>query len=135
MLSQPTNGAAANDFLVAATAIKRTDHGVGDLPALPGELEALGEALRAAARAYEKSASRVVPAAQPLDPGICARYQRAAANWPASPPPSHERFAATLASLHGAAAAARLAARRGDQARQAVDLLLGSESTRIAIRS
>ena len=64
------------------------------------------------------------PAAQPLDRGICSRYQRAAASWPTSPPPSHERFAAALASLHGAADAARLAARRCDRAREAVDVLL-----------
>lgn len=123
MLSERTNGAAANDLLVAANAVEHGDHG-GDHAALPGELEGLGEALRAADRAYERSASRLVPAAQPLDRGICSRYQRAAASWPASPPPSHERFAAALASLHEAADAARLAARRCDEAREAVDVLL-----------
>jgi hypothetical protein len=123
MLSERTNGAAAHDLLVAAKAVEHTEHG-GDPAALPGELEGLSEALRAAGRAYEKSASRVVPAAQPLDCGLCSRYQHAAASWPTSPPPSHERFAAALASLHEAAAAARLAARRCDQARQAVDVLL-----------
>jgi hypothetical protein len=123
MLSERTYGAAANDLLAAAEAVEHIDHG-GDLTALPGELEGLGEALLAVGRAYERSASRVVPAAQPLDRGICSRYQRAAANRPASPPPSHERLAATLASLHEAADAAHLAARRCDQARQAVEVLL-----------
>jgi hypothetical protein len=123
MLSERINGAAANDLLVASNAVEHIEHG-GDLAALTGELECLSEAFRAAGRAYETSASRVVPAAQPLDRGICGRYQRAAANWPASPPPSHERFAAALASLHGAADAARQAARRCDRAREAVDGLL-----------
>ena len=123
MLSERTNGAAANDVLVAAKEVEHTDHG-GDLTALPGELEGLGEALRAVGRACERSASRVVPAAQPLDRGICSRYQRAVANWPASPPPSHERLAATLASLHEAADAANQAAHRCEQASQAVDVLL-----------
>ena len=123
MLSERTNGAAARDLLVAANALEQADHD-GSLAALPGELEKLGDALRAAGRAYEKSISRVVPDAQPHDRGICSRYQRAAASWPASAPPSHERFAAALASLHEVADAARLAARRSDQARQAVSLLL-----------
>jgi hypothetical protein len=120
MLSEQTNGAA--DLLAAAKALEHDDHG-GSLAALPGELEELGVALRVAGRVYEKSASRVVPGAQPLDRGICSRYQRAAARWPASPP-SYERFAAVLATLHGAAEAARLAARRSDEAREAVSLLL-----------
>ena len=102
MPSERTNGAVAHDLLVAAKGCERTEHG-GDLAALPGELEVLGEALRAAGCAYERSGSRVVPGARPLDLGICSRYQRAAARWPASPPPSHERFAAALASLHAAA--------------------------------
>jgi hypothetical protein len=123
MLSERTNGVAANDLLIAAKAVEYNDHR-GDLAALPGELEGLGEAFRVAGRACETSASRVVPDAQPLDRGICSRFQRAAASSPASPPPSHERFAAALASLHEAADAARLAARRCDQARQAVDVLL-----------
>jgi hypothetical protein len=123
MLSVRTNGAAEHDLLVAAKALEHADHGSSPA-ALPGELERLGDALRAAGRAYEKSISRVVPSAQPLDRGICSRYQRAAASWPTSPPPSHERFAAALGTLHEAADAVRLAADRSDQARQAVSLLL-----------
>jgi hypothetical protein len=123
MLSERTTGAPEPDLLVAAKALEHADHG-DSLGALPGELERLGDALRAAGRACEKSISRVVPGAQPRDRGISSRYQRAAASWPASPPPSHERFAAALASLHEAADAARLAARRSDQASQAVSLLL-----------
>jgi hypothetical protein len=123
MLSEQTNGAAAHDLLVAAKVLEQSDHG-GDPAALPGELEALGEALRVAGRACQKSAFRVVPGAQPLDRGICSRYQRAAASWPTSPLPSYERLAAALASLHEAADAARQAARRCDRAREAVDGLL-----------
>jgi hypothetical protein len=123
MLSERTNGAAAHDLVVAANVVEHTDHG-GDPAALPGELEALGEALRAAGRVCEKYAFRVVPGAQPLDRGICSRYRRAAASWPTSPPPSHERFAAALATLHGAADAARQAAGRCDRAREAIDGLL-----------
>jgi hypothetical protein len=123
MLSERTNDVAAHDLRVAARAIEFTDHGSG-LATLPGELESLGEALRAAGRACEESASCVAPGAQPVDRGVCSRYQRAAASWPTSPPPSYERFAAVLASLHEAAGAARLAARRCDHARQAVDILL-----------
>jgi hypothetical protein len=127
MLSARTNGAAAHGLLVAANAVEGIEDW-SDLATLPRELEGLGEALRAAGRAYERSASRVVPDARPLDRGVCSRYQRAAARWPASPPPSHERFAAAFASLHAAAEAARLAARSGDRARHAVDVLLSSST-------
>jgi hypothetical protein len=123
MLSERTNGGAAHDLLVAAEAVEHTDHG-GDPAALPRELEALGDALHAAGRVCEQSAFRIVPGGQPLDRGICSRYQRAAASWPTSQSPSYERFAAALASLHGAAEAARQAARRCDRAREAVDGLL-----------
>jgi hypothetical protein len=123
MLSERINGGAAHDLLVAAKAVEHTDH-AGDVAALPGELEDLAEALRAAGRVCEKSAFRVVPGAQPLDRGICSRYQRAAASWPASPSPSYERLAAALSSLHEAADATRLAARRCDQARETVEGLL-----------
>jgi hypothetical protein len=123
MLSERRDEAASRDLLVAANAVQDAAH-AGDLAALPDELAGLGEALRAAGRAYESSASRVVPGPRPEDRSICSRYQRAAARWPDSPPPSHERFAAALASLHAAAEAARLAARRCDRARQDVDVLL-----------
>jgi hypothetical protein len=123
MLSEQKNGAAPHDLLVAAKVLEQSDHG-GDPAALPEELEALGEALRVAGRVCQKSAFRIVPRAQPLDRGICSRYQRAAASWPTSPSPSYERFAAASASLHGAADAARQAARRCDRAREAVDALL-----------
>lgn len=95
MLSERTNG-AAHALLVAAKAFEHTEHG-GNLAALPGDLEGLSGALRAVGRVYETSASRVVAAAQPLDRGMCSRFQRAASSWPDSPPPSHERFAAALA--------------------------------------
>ena len=109
MLSERANGAPAGDVGVNA---------------LPSELEAVAEALRAASCVLASSASRVVPAADPGDTGICSRYQRAAASWPSMPPPSHERFAAALARLHDAADATRLAARRCDEARQIVEALL-----------
>ena len=123
MLSDHTSVAATDDLLRAARPVKHSNRD-GDFEMLPVELGVLAEALRVARRACDRSASRMVPAAETLDRGICSRYQRAAAGWPASPPPSYERFAAALASLHEAADGARLAARSCDQARQAVEVLL-----------
>jgi hypothetical protein len=111
MLSERTNGAPADALL-------------GDVEALPSELEALAKAMRAAGRALETLASRVVPAAEPLDSSVCSRYQRAAAHWPTTPPPSHERFAGALARFHDAADATRLAGRRCDEARRTVEAML-----------
>jgi hypothetical protein len=122
MLSERTNGAEVDALLAVATALEGADH--GGVEALPSDLDALTEALRAAGRALEKSASQVVPAAEPLDHRICSRYQRAAASWPTTPPPSYERFAAALADLHDAADAARLATRGCDKARRSVEALL-----------
>ena len=122
MLSERTNGATADELLAAATALERADH--GGVEALPSDLEALTEALRAAGRALEKSASRVVPVAEPLDHRICSRYQRARASWPTTPPPSYEWFAAALAHFHDAADATRVATRRCDKARRTVEALL-----------
>ena len=124
MLSERTNGAATDELVHAAAAAQQVDHGAGVL-ALPNELEALADALRDAGSALATSASRVVPPAKPEhDHSICGRYQRAAATWPTAPPPSHEGFAAALARLHDAADATRLAARRCDEARWAVQALL-----------
>ena len=122
MLSERTHSDAAHKQSVVATTIEHAD-GDDGIEGLSAELEGLADALRAASRAYTQSAARVVPSAQPLERGVCGRYQRAAANWPASQPPSHEQFAAAMASLHQAADAAWRAARRGDRARQAVDAL------------
>jgi hypothetical protein len=122
MLKERTNRDAAHDLRVATEAVARVDGDVG-IADLLARLERLGEALRATGGAYEAAASRVVPAAQPLDHGIADRYARAAAAWPAAPPPSHEQFAAALASLHAAADAARLASRRCEDARNAIDAL------------
>jgi hypothetical protein len=122
MLTEQTNRDAADDLRGAGQAVAHIAEG-GGIAGLPAQLERLAAALRATGRAYETAASRVVPAAEPLDRGIASRYQRAAAAWPTAPPPSHERFAAALASLHTAADAARLASRRCDQARRAVDAL------------
>jgi hypothetical protein len=121
MLTEPTESDAANDLRIAAAAVEAIDD--GDIAGLPDPLARLGAALRAAGAAYETAASCVVPAAQPLNGAISYRYQSAAAAWPAGSPPSHESFAAALASLHAAAAAAWLAGRRGDEARRAVDAL------------
>ena len=123
MLSERTNRAATEELLVAATALARARH-EGALESLPGDLEALTEALRAAGSALAMAGARVVPVAESHDHGICRRYQRAAAMWPTDPPPSHERFAAALAHLHDAAAATRLATRRCDEARRTVEALL-----------
>jgi hypothetical protein len=126
MLTERTELDAANELRIAAAAVDAIDD--GDIAGLPDQLARLGAALRAAGASYETAASCVVPAAQPLDRGTSYRYQRAAAAWPAASPPSHERFAAALTSLHAAADAARLAARRGDEARRAVDALWQSGS-------
>jgi hypothetical protein len=123
MLFQQTNRAAADELLRDATTVERVHPGAG-VDELPSELEALAEALRAAGRALAMSASRVVPAAEPFDPSVCSRYQRAAARWPTAAPPSHERFAAALARFHDAADATRLAGRRCDEARRTVEALL-----------
>lgn len=123
MLSERTNSAATDELLVAATALARVGH-EGPPVSLPGDLEALSEALRAAGSALAMSGARVVSAAESHDQGVCRRYQRAAAMWPTDPPPCHERFAAALAHLHDAAAATRLAARRCDEARRTVEALL-----------
>jgi hypothetical protein len=121
MLTERTELDAAKDLRIAAAAVDAIND--GDIAGLPDQLERLGAALRAAGVAYETAASCVVPAAHPLDRGISYRYQRAAGAWPAASPPSHERFAAALTSLHAAADAARLAGRRGDEARRAIDAL------------
>jgi hypothetical protein len=121
MLTERTELDAAKDLRIAAAAVDAIDD--GEIAGLPDQLARLGAALRTAGAAYETAASCLVPAAQPLDRGISYRYQRAAAAWPAASPPSYERFAAALASLHAAADAARLASRRGDEARRAVDAL------------
>jgi hypothetical protein len=121
MLTERTELDAAKDLRIAAAAVDAIDD--GDIAGLPDQLARLGAALRAAGVAYETAASCVVPAAHPLDRGISYRYQRAAETWPAAWPPSHERFAAALTSLHAAADAARLAGRAGDEARRAIDAL------------
>jgi hypothetical protein len=119
MLTERTKRDAAHDLRIAVERIDDDD----DIADLPAQLQRLADALRATGAAYETAAACVVPAAEPLDRGIAFRYRRAAAAWPAAPAPSHERLAAALASLHTAADAARLAARRSDDARQAVDAL------------
>jgi hypothetical protein len=126
MLKERTND-APDDLGVATEALARVDGDVDvDVADLLARLERLGDALRATGGAYEAAAARVVPAARPLDRGIADRYGRAGAAWPAAPPPSHERFAAALASLHAAADAARLASRRCEDARRAIEALGGA---------
>jgi hypothetical protein len=122
MLSERLNHEAANTLLDAADAVECID-AAGGIAGLPAQLDRLGDALRAAGRAYETAAPHLVPPAQPDDRGIASRYQRAAAAWPGAAPPSHERFAAAMTSLHAAADAARAAGRRSDEARQAIDAL------------
>jgi hypothetical protein len=123
MLSARPNPALPAELPTASAAIAPPGP-AGDVGALPGELEGVVEALRAAGRALEASCARVVPEPQADDRGVCDRYGRAAASWPDSPPPSHERFAEAATSLHDAAGAARLAARRCDEARRTVVALL-----------
>jgi hypothetical protein len=122
MLSERSNHEAANALLDAADAVECID-GAGDIADLAAHLDRLGDALRAAGRAYEMAATHLVAPAQPHGRGITSRYQRAAAAWPGAAPPSHERFAAAMTSLHAATAAARAAGRRSDEARQAIAAL------------
>jgi hypothetical protein len=119
MLTQRVNDKAANELLGAADAVEDID---ARCDMLPARLDRLADALRAVGRAYEEAASQLVPSGDPFGQRITDRYRRAAAAWPAEPPP-HERFAAALASLHAAADAARFAGRRCDEARRAVDRL------------
>ena len=122
MLSEHLNHDAANELLDAVDAVECIDR-AGDIAGLPAHLDRLGEALRAAGRAYETAATQLVPPAQADDRGIASRYQRAASAWLGAVPPSHERFAAAMTSLHAAADAARAAGRRSDEAREAIDAL------------
>jgi hypothetical protein len=123
MLKQSPNRRVAEAVLVSAAAVERAG-----VEALPRELEALREALRAAGDTLAASASQVVPAPEPAEHSLCGRFQRAAAGWPTSPAPPYEAFAGTLARLHQAADETRLAARRCDDARVAVEALLRTSS-------
>jgi hypothetical protein len=98
--------------------------GTNGVASLPDELDAVAAALSAAAGACDNAARRILPAGD-RDESICTRYDRAAHDWPATPPPSRERFAALLGLLHDAGSAARQAAARCGQARQSLDADLG----------
>jgi hypothetical protein len=91
---------------------------------VPGDLEDLARTLRAAGDAQQELARRLVPSAETLDQGVCDRYRRAAAQWPVDPPPTNEQLATAMGRLQEAATAARVAARRSDQALSAVSDLL-----------
>jgi hypothetical protein len=111
----------AQQLTSATVAVQTAGHSIEtstDVTRMAGSLTDLGEALRAAARACDQLAARVVPG-DPSGP-LCDRYRTAAEAWPSPAPPSHERLAAILASLHDTAAGARLAARRCDHAVGAV---------------
>ena len=81
-------------------------------------LDDLASAFRGAAGACDALARHAVPdgAAGP----ISGRYRAAADAWPSDTPPSYDRLAAVLASLHDTAATARMAARRCEAAVAAV---------------
>jgi hypothetical protein len=118
MLTERTKSEAANDLCVAAEAVGGIDDG-GDIAGLSDHLARLGDALRATGGACEAAASRIVESDAAIERLRGGHHRRAAA----APLPSHERFVAALASLHVAADAARIAGRRSDQARRAVDAL------------
>jgi hypothetical protein len=81
----------------------------------PGAAITALSGIEATLQALERECLHVASAVFPPDEahGVCGRYRAAAAQWPrTAPPPSHERLAETLATLHGAAAAVRLATER-----------------------
>jgi hypothetical protein len=123
MLSGQTISAEADQLVIASAALERPGLDAS-VESLPGHLEALAEALRAAESALASCRGRVVPPAARSDDSVCCRYQRAAVMWPTDPPPSHERFAAALTRLDDAATATRRAAHRCDEARRTVEALL-----------
>jgi hypothetical protein len=95
-----------------------------DIAALAGQLDQLAGTLRVVAQACERGTTRVVPPAR-LDVSVSHRYQSAVARWPFTPPPSYERLAMLLGSLHDAAAALRVAAGRCESAKDAVHAAVG----------
>ena len=123
MLTHPTHDSAAPEPQRVDETV-RDDDRPRDLTMFPADLEELARTLRAAGEAQQQLARRLVPPAETLEQGACDRYRRAAARWPVDPPPSNERLATALGRLQEAATAARLAARRSDQARSAVSDLL-----------
>jgi hypothetical protein len=77
--------------------------------------------IEATLRALERECLYVAAAWFPPDEahGVCGRYRAAAAGWPATwDPPSHERLAEILATLHEAAAGVRLATERCRRVRE-----------------
>jgi hypothetical protein len=113
----PTND-ASRDLRQVSLAL--SDHEVTSLPA---ELKELGDALRAAAGACDAASTRALPTPS-TNESSGDRYRRAAANWPVSPAPSHERLAALWFALRGTSTALRLAADCTDRAQHAVDVAL-----------
>jgi hypothetical protein len=98
--------------------------GAASAASLPDELDAVAAALSAAAGACDDAARRVLPAGA-RDESICSRFDRAAREWPVSPPPSRERIASILGFLDDAECDARRAAARCEQARRSLDHALG----------
>ena len=114
---------AAADVIQSAQPLHTGAIGGGDAERLPDQLGNLAAALRVAAEACDSATSRVVPDGAG-DHRESSRYREAAARWPLSPPPSHERFALALGDLHRAADAVRLAALRLELAQDVVDEML-----------
>jgi hypothetical protein len=118
-----TPESAAADVTQSAQGLRTGAVDGGDAERLPDQLGNLAAALRVAAEACDVATSRVVPDSAG-DHRASTRYRDAAARWPFSPPPSHERFALMLADLHQAADTVRLAARRLDLAEEVVEEML-----------
>jgi hypothetical protein len=114
---------AAAELTQSAQVLRTGTFDGGDVERLPDQLGDLVAALRVAAEACDSATSRVVPGGAG-DHRESSRYREAAARWPLSPPPSHERFALALGDLHRAADAVRLAARRLELAQDVVDEML-----------
>jgi hypothetical protein len=112
-------------LLAAAERLQLGDRACATL--LPVAFERIERSLRALSRGCYGAAHALIPPGE----DIARRYERAAADWPGAEPPSHERQAELLASLHETAEALRRAAtscaRAGELLSATVDAPAGLE--------
>lgn len=102
----------ASALLAAARRLEADAGEPGSAVLVADSLGEVEEALRALDRACGRAAQTLVPTGA-IDERVSLRYARAAANWPVrgdAAPPSYERQAQVLASLHDAGATLRAGA-------------------------
>jgi hypothetical protein len=114
--------------LVAATVLRAAtglggSTGDGGVASVSAELDTLAAALTLVAKGCDDAATRIVPRGAG-DESIGGRYDRAASDWPVVPPPSRERLAALLTTLHDAGITARHAAALCEHAKRQLDAAL-----------